>query len=81
MINQKGKSEKSLKSDYFGRGEAPVSEGGGHEHKQHGSCRADYLLTAGTATGRGRVRTEILMDLFSGTETAIAVWIREVCRI
>ena len=54
MINQKRKSEKSLKSDYFGRGAAPVSEGGGHEHKQHGSCGADYLLTAATATGRGQ---------------------------
>ena len=31
-----------------------MSEGGGHEHKQHGSCAADYLLTAATATGRGQ---------------------------
>ena len=31
-----------------------MSEGGGHEHKQHGSCGADYLLTAATATGRGQ---------------------------
>ena len=49
--------------------------GGGHEHKQHGSCGADYLLTAATATGRGQSENRNINGfILRDGKWQIAIW-------